>query len=83
MAALNKLYRPGFRYKKAGVILLDLVPAGRVQGSLFDAPDDARSIARMKALDALNARFGRRRTFVAFRPELRGRRSRFSSFGVQ
>jgi DNA polymerase V len=59
MAALDRLYRPGFRYKMAGVILLDLVPASRVQASLFDAPDDARSIARMKALDALNARFGR------------------------
>ena len=29
------------------------------QASLFDVPDDARSIARMRALDTLNARFGR------------------------
>jgi DNA polymerase V len=41
------------------VILLDLVPAGRVQPGLFDRPDDARSIARMRAFDALNARYGR------------------------
>jgi DNA polymerase V len=59
MTALGRLYRPGYRYKKAGVILLDLVPAGSVQAGLFDKPDDARSIARMRALDTLNARFGR------------------------
>jgi DNA polymerase V len=59
IAALGALYRPGYRYKKAGVILLDLVPAAGVQAGLFDAPDDARSMARMRAIDALNARFGR------------------------
>ncbi len=58
-AALGALYRPGYRYKKAGVMLLDLVPAADVQAGLFDAPDNPKSVARMKALDALNARFGR------------------------
>jgi DNA polymerase V len=57
--ALSLLYRPGFLYKKAGVTFLDLMPADRVQGGLFDAPDDARSKARMLALDDLNARYGR------------------------
>ncbi|MDX7951786.1 Y-family DNA polymerase [Lichenihabitans sp. Uapishka_5] len=59
LIALDALWRPGFSYKKAGVTLIDLGPAGRVQGSLFDRHDDARSLARMQALDALNARFGR------------------------
>ena len=58
-AALDLLWKPGFLYKKAGVTFLDLVPAGRIQGALFDRPDDARSQARMRALDGLNARFGR------------------------
>jgi DNA polymerase V len=35
------------------------VPAGRAQRGLFDQPDDARSISRMRAVDELNARFGR------------------------
>ena len=30
-----------------------------MQGGLFDRPDDARSIRRMRAIDQLNARFGR------------------------
>ena len=40
-------------------MLLDLARADRVQGGLFDRPDDARSQARMRALDNLNRRFGR------------------------
>ena len=59
MLALDALWRPGHEYKKAGVMLLNLVPAIGVQGGLFDRPDDPRSIARMKALDALNAKYGR------------------------
>jgi DNA polymerase V len=56
---LAAIWRPGFRYKKAGVMLLDLVRADRVQRALFDRPDGARSQARMRALDQLNRRFGR------------------------
>ena len=52
MAVLAVLWRPGFKYKKAGVMLLDLVPAAAVGGGLFDPPDDDRSHARMQALDA-------------------------------
>jgi len=56
---LAALYRPGFRYKKAGVILLDLAAAEAVQRELFDAADSPASRARMRAVDALNRRFGR------------------------
>jgi DNA polymerase V len=58
-AGLGIIFKPGYRYKKAGVTFLDLVAADRVQAGLFDRPDDARSIRRMHALDQLNARFGR------------------------
>src|SRR5277367_1676273 len=58
-ACLGIIFKPGYRYKKAGVTFLDLVAADRVQGGLFDRPDDARSIRRMRAIDQLNARFGR------------------------
>jgi DNA polymerase V len=59
LSALAALYRPGFRYKKAGVIFLDLVPAANVTGGFFDLPDSARSRACMRAVDGLNRRFGR------------------------
>jgi DNA polymerase V len=35
------------------------MPAGRVQSGLFDQPDDVHSLQRMRAIDQLNARFGR------------------------
>ena len=40
-------------------MLLDLAPAARVAAGLFDPPDDNRSRARMRAVDALNRRYGR------------------------
>jgi len=57
--AIRAIYKSGFRYKKAGVMLLDLAPAERVQGDLWTAPDNSRSKALMKALDSLNAYYGR------------------------
>jgi DNA polymerase V len=59
MTALGIIFKSGYRYKKAGVTFLDLVPADRVQNGLFDRPDDLRSVQRMRAIDQLNARFGR------------------------
>ena len=56
---LETIWRDGYRYKKAGVMLLDLGPAVDVAGGLFDRPDSAASVARMRAMDALNQRFGR------------------------
>jgi DNA polymerase V len=56
VTALAALYMLGYRYKEAGVILLDLLPAVAAQAGLFDLPDDVRSIARMRAIDNLNAR---------------------------
>jgi DNA polymerase V len=58
-AGLGIIFKPGYRYKKAGVTFLDLVAADRAQGGLFDRPDDARSMRRIRAVDQLNARFGR------------------------
>ena len=69
---LAMIYRPGFTYKKAGVMFLDLVPAGQVQAALFERPDDARSQARMAALDAINARYGRGTLGYGFTGEKQG-----------
>jgi hypothetical protein len=46
--ALDALWRPGYRYKKAGVMLLELVKADRVRGGLFDAPDHGMAKARKR-----------------------------------
>lgn len=59
MRGLTAIYRAGFRYKKAGVMLLSLSPADRRQGALFDVADGARSQRLMATVDQINARMGR------------------------
>ena len=64
---LEKLYEPGRRYVKAGVVLDGLEPPGRGQQLDLFAPvtaavaplADARAQQLMQRLDALNHRFGR------------------------
>ena len=36
LKALHAIFRPGYKYKKAGVVVGGIVPAGSVQASLFD-----------------------------------------------
>jgi DNA polymerase V len=55
---LRTIWRPGYRYFKAGVVLGELSPA-RQQGTLFATRDTAKSARAMAALDTVNARFGR------------------------
>lgn len=67
--ALRMIYRTGFEYAKAGVMLLDLAPSSRVQLELaFDTSTDesgataaggAHRIELMRAVDGLNDRYGR------------------------
>lgn len=56
--AITTMHRRGYRYKKAGVGLLDLNPADVLQGDLFSGVDP-RSQRLMEALDIANRRFGR------------------------
>lgn len=57
--ALEAIYKKGYRYKKAGVLVLDIVPEDQIQGSLFDGVDRDKHAAIMKTLDDINAKFGR------------------------
>lgn len=62
LLGLRAIYRPGFDYAKAGVMLLDLAPASRVQFELDLEEDDQAPTARprlMDALDKVNDRYGR------------------------
>lgn len=58
-AALMAIYKKGYRYKKAGVILLDLKKAPDGQRDLWVRPDTPASKCLMKAMDSLNAQYGR------------------------
>ncbi|WP_341482496.1 Y-family DNA polymerase [Fundidesulfovibrio agrisoli] len=63
-AVLERIFRPGFRYKKAGVMLCGIEPAQGAQLSLLHAPDE-RGGRLMAALDTINARWGRDTLFPA------------------
>ncbi len=58
LTLLRMIYRPGYRYKKAGVIVSAIVPADEVQVSLFDDIDRAGHKQLMATMDSINDRFG-------------------------
>lgn len=62
--ALDRLYVPGVRYKKAGVVVTGLSPKAATPGHLF-VPDDPRAAAFHTALDSLNRRYARDTVRVA------------------
>jgi DNA polymerase V len=64
--ALEQIYRPGYAYAKAGVLLADLCPEDAVQLNLF-TPDGDRETKSglMRTMDALNRRFGEGTVFLA------------------
>ena len=65
---LNKIYRPGYAYKKVGVMLMGINNAQTTQGSLLlEHGADERSQRLMKVMDALNSRYGRN-TVSVFTP---------------
>lgn len=51
------LWRDGYKYKKAGIMLGDISPVTMVQGDLLEPV--MTSTRLMKAIDGLNSRFGR------------------------
>jgi DNA polymerase V len=64
LAGLAAIYRPGFQYAKAGVMLLDLQSDTVQQGELVFEDEDASSALQarshlMTTLDELNLRYGR------------------------
>lgn len=58
LQALQRIFKPSFAYKKAGVILSEIVPDSAVQGSLFDQLDRAKHQRLMKVVDKINKKNG-------------------------
>jgi len=59
-AGLHKIYRSGYRYKKAGVMLSDITSAGVVQTQLFaNSMASEKSLKLMAAMDGINLRMGK------------------------
>ena len=58
LAALRTIFRAGFQYQKAGVMLTGLEPRAGLTESLFVKYDRERSARLMAALDGVNRRLG-------------------------
>ena len=56
---LRALYKPGTLYKKAGVVLTNLVPASQVEPDLFEPASNPKRERLMMVVDQLNRRHGR------------------------
>jgi len=55
---LNRIYKPGYRYKKTGVMLLDLIPASQEQKHLFADSNQRHADRLMATVDRINEDLG-------------------------
>jgi DNA polymerase V len=62
--ALKHIFKKGYHYKKAGVIVLDFTPEDTVQRTLFEKRNE-RHIPLMKAIDKVNVLFGQQKVRLA------------------
>ena len=62
---LNIIYKKGYSYKKAGVIVSDIVPEGSRQLSLFTNKEPFKVNNVMKAIDKVNQAMGRNKVRLA------------------
>jgi DNA polymerase V len=57
--AVERIFRPGYRYSKAEVLLLDLRQPGEFTDDLFAQTQPEKCEQLMQIMDAINARWGR------------------------
>ncbi len=60
LLALKQIFKEGYLYKKAGVIVQDFVPENEIQTQLFDNRNE-KHVPLMKAIDKINAQFGQQK----------------------
>lgn len=68
LRGLGRIWRDGYRYRKAGVILLDLQRPEDVPRDLFSPSPVPASSALMQVVDTVNGRFGRGTVAFGLRP---------------
>ena len=62
---LTSIFKHGYLYQQAGVMLMDLVSNDVYQEDLFESFDYTKSDSRMSILDSINGRFGPGTLFYA------------------
>lgn len=57
---LNRMYKPGYKYKKAGIVLLEIIPADRFTPDLFTNHTHRKKRQNLsQTVERLSARFGK------------------------
>ena len=59
LGGVTEIWKPGYAYHRAGVLLTGLMPDGTAQPDLFAPPMSASRIRLMAAMDQLNQEHGR------------------------
>ncbi len=62
---LRQIFRKGYAYKRTGVILSDISSKTGTQRDMFDAADRDKHDRLMKAIDGLNAAYGKPKIVTA------------------
>jgi DNA polymerase V len=65
LKGLKQIYKPGYRYKKVGVNLLQLVPDNQIQTNLFETKHKSGSDEITQVMDTLNNKFGKNKVKLA------------------
>jgi DNA polymerase V len=67
---LNRIFRKGYQYKKAGVIIMDFKPQDEVQLNLFEN-SNPKHFPLMKVIDRINTSFGQQKIKLASQDQKR------------
>ena len=59
LRVLKKIYKKGYYYKKAGIILSGIIPTNHVQCDMFDTKNRQKSKVMMNTIDSINKKIGR------------------------
>lgn len=65
LEALKSIYKDGYQYKRAGVVITQIVPETAVQGFLFDAKNRLKSAKLMATIDQINGIYQSRQVRLA------------------
>ncbi len=65
VSGLKKIFANGYRYKKAGVIITEIVPERPLQTTMFDERNREKFGKAMMVMDKINATYGNRKVRIA------------------
>ena len=58
LACMKLIFREGLSYRKAGILLMDIIPEDEVKADFFDTRDRQQHKALMQVMDQVNGTFG-------------------------